>query len=579
MSTQGLSAEQKSALEAGVLEQLEWIAGNGRRMYEDVDQVDRALSEVANALLTLAANTGRRFVALEERAGRIEAVREMANRSNATWSANVAGRFGQVERRLAALEKAGEPRTDPLKLSLSEVGLMECQNCGDPSPWLDSRGQCRHCGAVAAAPESTVGMEASRSAEGGEATDRPADESRHGSAVEVASQGDDDKRSARESTRGETPSRESGAVRAGVDAKASADAGLSESAEAAPRSSIVGPAAPPSEPSVYLGSAGMLGPAEPAEAAGERVESGVIQFDEDWPGVFFRGDTAAHFGMTLTAMLEKAERGNVPGWLEVAVLKGLAKDLASCDLRLKPKPRRIALRTPVPQRTEREAQRIDLKTDPEVFAEVLADRKKFEIRWDDRSYRHGDTLVLRETKHTGAQMKAGAPLEYTGRECIRAVVGVMHGPLYGLAAGWVIMSIAVPQSDGERAKPFISPDFVESDADAEVERLRTELARKSAEATVFFDDGVAVRATLSTAQARIRELDRESGDVERIEGRELHALWDAANAQYWRMKTAVDGGSVESADYKADTEHLHRAVGKLSGLAAKGGAVVIRGGR
>jgi hypothetical protein len=36
----------------------------------------------------------------------------------------------------------------------------------------------------------------------------------------------------------------------------------------------------------------------------ERVETGPIQFGNDWPGVFIRGDEAAGLSLTLSAMLE-----------------------------------------------------------------------------------------------------------------------------------------------------------------------------------------------------------------------------------------------------------------------------------
>lgn len=82
-----------------------------------------------------------------------------------------------------------------------------------------------------------------------------------------------------------------------------------------------------------------------------------------------------------------------------------------------------------------------LKTDPAVFEDVMAGTKLFEIRLNDRDYQVGDTLELVKTKHTGAEMKAGAPLEYTGDAIFADVVGILHGPIYGLEAGWCIMSI------------------------------------------------------------------------------------------------------------------------------------------
>ncbi len=82
-----------------------------------------------------------------------------------------------------------------------------------------------------------------------------------------------------------------------------------------------------------------------------------------------------------------------------------------------------------------------LKTDHAVFCGVLAGQKTFEIRYDDRGYKVNDILVLKETQYSGEEMKAGAPLVYTGREITAVVEYILRGPIYGLAAGWVIMSI------------------------------------------------------------------------------------------------------------------------------------------
>jgi len=90
-----------------------------------------------------------------------------------------------------------------------------------------------------------------------------------------------------------------------------------------------------------------------------------------------------------------------------------------------------------------------LKTDPEVFQAVLSGAKTFEIRLNDRGYAVGDVLGLRETKHTGAEMRAGAPLVYTGRECQRFVSHVLTG--YGLADGWCCLSFRLPHAGGESA--------------------------------------------------------------------------------------------------------------------------------
>lgn len=90
-----------------------------------------------------------------------------------------------------------------------------------------------------------------------------------------------------------------------------------------------------------------------------------------------------------------------------------------------------------------------LKTDPEVFQAVMSGAKTFEIRLNDRGYAVGDVLGLRETKHTGAEMRAGAPLVYTGRECQRFVSRVLTG--YGLADGWCCLSFRLPHAGGASA--------------------------------------------------------------------------------------------------------------------------------
>lgn len=87
----------------------------------------------------------------------------------------------------------------------------------------------------------------------------------------------------------------------------------------------------------------------------------------------------------------------------------------------------------------------ELKTDPEVFQAVLDGLKTYEIRKNDRGFAVGDLLLLRETQHSGAAMAAGAPLVYTGRKVVRGVSHVLTGPIYGLAAGWSILSLAQPK--------------------------------------------------------------------------------------------------------------------------------------
>ena len=83
-----------------------------------------------------------------------------------------------------------------------------------------------------------------------------------------------------------------------------------------------------------------------------------------------------------------------------------------------------------------------LKTDRQPFEDVAGNRKHFDIRKDDRNFQIGDVLILQKTAHTGEEMKThNYPLVYTGDICVRLVTHIMRGPRYGLAEGYVIMSL------------------------------------------------------------------------------------------------------------------------------------------
>lgn len=81
----------------------------------------------------------------------------------------------------------------------------------------------------------------------------------------------------------------------------------------------------------------------------------------------------------------------------------------------------------------------ELKTDKTPFDDVCSHRKTFEIRKDDRNFCKGDLLLLRETVHTGQQMAAGLPLEYTSRWVLVRVSHKVTG--YGLREDWCVLSI------------------------------------------------------------------------------------------------------------------------------------------
>ena len=83
----------------------------------------------------------------------------------------------------------------------------------------------------------------------------------------------------------------------------------------------------------------------------------------------------------------------------------------------------------------------ELKIDSTVFEVLACGKKTFELRKNDRDYKVGDILILRETRYNGAEMALGNPLEYTGREEVRLVSHILLGPIYGLSDGWAILSL------------------------------------------------------------------------------------------------------------------------------------------
>lgn len=82
----------------------------------------------------------------------------------------------------------------------------------------------------------------------------------------------------------------------------------------------------------------------------------------------------------------------------------------------------------------------ELKTDPVPFQDSANGGKSVEIRLNDRGFKVGDTLTLRETRFTAEQMRTVAhPLEYTGNSRDYAILHVQTG--YGLSEGYCALSI------------------------------------------------------------------------------------------------------------------------------------------
>lgn len=86
----------------------------------------------------------------------------------------------------------------------------------------------------------------------------------------------------------------------------------------------------------------------------------------------------------------------------------------------------------------------DLKCWPEFYAAIQSGAKRFEVRENDRDFRVGDVLILREWSNDAHV--------YTGQETWHRVTYMLTGGSFGLAPGFVVMSIEA-----------ISPHSVTSD--------------------------------------------------------------------------------------------------------------------
>jgi len=79
----------------------------------------------------------------------------------------------------------------------------------------------------------------------------------------------------------------------------------------------------------------------------------------------------------------------------------------------------------------------ELKILPEYFKDVAHLKKTFEIRKNDRDYKVGDTLILKEWNGE----------KYTGREVKRTVTYIYYGDgTYGLSDDYVVMAIRGPRA-------------------------------------------------------------------------------------------------------------------------------------
>jgi hypothetical protein len=96
--------------------------------------------------------------------------------------------------------------------------------------------------------------------------------------------------------------------------------------------------------------------------------------------------------------------------------------------------------TPIPSppsSPELIAREHELKTWPEFYRHLVSGEKTFELRKDDRGFRVGDVLWLREWQRLSVNPTTG---EYTGRESRYRVTYVLSG--IGIEPGYVVLGIA-----------------------------------------------------------------------------------------------------------------------------------------
>lgn len=75
----------------------------------------------------------------------------------------------------------------------------------------------------------------------------------------------------------------------------------------------------------------------------------------------------------------------------------------------------------------------ELKTWPFYFQEVFMGHKTFEVRINDRDFKIGDHVILKEWNPDTK--------EYTGREAARVITFILFGGSFGIAPDHVVMSI------------------------------------------------------------------------------------------------------------------------------------------
>jgi len=83
----------------------------------------------------------------------------------------------------------------------------------------------------------------------------------------------------------------------------------------------------------------------------------------------------------------------------------------------------------------------ELKTHPQFFAALYAGNKTFEVRKDDRGFKIGDELLLKEFYPDGASWDS-TKIGYTGRILHRRIDYILRGGKFGIEEGFCVMAVS-----------------------------------------------------------------------------------------------------------------------------------------
>lgn len=84
----------------------------------------------------------------------------------------------------------------------------------------------------------------------------------------------------------------------------------------------------------------------------------------------------------------------------------------------------------------------ELKCWQESFLPILQGKKLAEFRRNDRDFKKGDVLHLREWQPEDP-LASNPTAHYTQRECLLSVLHIVHGPSFGVPEGYVMLSFEV----------------------------------------------------------------------------------------------------------------------------------------